>query len=407
MTEEKKALLQKYFEKSKEKCLSLRNWLQRMCKDDISLVDALDCIYDAADGKVTVMDDIITKLTDKKKLFGRTQYNTTERSSTNGMDLRRDVDGKIKLINYSSDIPTTLKGQHVAVNPAIVRKSDGQVNRRYINTERRLNDIGAWVRYQFPNAHVVHIAQLINSITKYAADHKISAERVCMLLDRGKLAFDSDDKVVQVRNESFNKSNRTVIITEEAAKMLAEESKMTEGRFNANMRFFIHSLLVDPVNAKVPVEFTQRGYTKSRLTQILLNNNLLIKIDRLSDTDENGEPKKATMMVKYKTPMEGFARKLKKLYIKMFERNVPQPMKAKEKISEDGEGCSMGATTADSSGQFISPAFPVQRRQIKTQEATTTTTVGDYQYTVPFPGDDETLARHDGVGGSVSINHKK
>ena len=30
---------------------------------------------------------------------------------------------------------------------------------------------------------------------------------------------------------------------------------------------------------------------------------------------------------------------------------------------------------------------------------------GNYQYTVPFGGDKETLARKNGDGGSVSINH--
>ena len=38
------------------------------------------------------------------------------------------------------------------------------------------------------------------------------------------------------------------------------------------------------------------------------------------------------------------------------------------------------------------------------KEATTTSTVGYYQYDVPFPTDDETMKRHNGVGGSVSVN---
>ena len=86
----------------------------------------------------------------------------------------------------------------------------------------------------------------------------------------------------------------------------------------------------------------------------------------------------------------------------MFEKNVPEV----EKIEEEGEGG--GATCADASGQFSAPCFPVQRRKmpIATDESTTTTTVGDYEYTAPAFGDDETLARHNGVGGSVSINRK-
>lgn len=410
MENERRAVLNNYYQKSRNKCLALKNWLQRMNKDqDISLIDALDCIYNAADGKVTVMDDIITRLTDKKKFFGRTQYSTTERSATNGMDLRKNPDGTIELIGYSTDIPLTKKGQHLAVNPDIVRKSDNQVSRIYHNTERRLNDIGAWVRSKFPNANVVYIARMINSIRKYAAEHKISAERTCMLIDKGRLAFDDNDTVVPVRNESKENTHRHIIISEKAARFIADNSKMPEGRFYANIKYFIHGLILDP-DAPIPSEFSQRGYTKSRLIQILINNGLLEKEMRVSDKDPDGELKLPTMLVKYKSPKDGFNRKLYKLYIKMFERNVPEPVKRNKNITEEGEGggfVSGGATSAEASGAFVGPVFSMQRKKMPTDEATLTTTVGNFQYTVPFAGDDETMARHNGEGGSVSINHTK
>jgi len=65
-----------------------------------------------------------------------------------------------------------------------------------------------------------------------------------------------------------------------------------------------------------------------------------------------------------------------------------------------------GATGSDASGQYSQPVFPMQRRGIYNphmEEATTTSTAGDYQYDVPFPGDDDTLKRGDGVGGSTSV----
>ena len=53
------------------------------------------------------------------------------------------------------------------------------------------------------------------------------------------------------------------------------------------------------------------------------------------------------------------------------------------------------------------PFGGVQRRKMPTEieETTTTMNTGNYQYTVPFGGDKETLARKNGDGGSVSINH--
>ena len=69
-----------------------------------------------------------------------------------------------------------------------------------------------------------------------------------------------------------------------------------------------------------------------------------------------------------------------------------------------------GATSAESSGQFSQPVFPMQRRTTynnsrEIEEDTTTSSVGNYQYDVPFAGDKETLSRKNGKGGSVSINN--
>ena len=117
-------------------------------------------------------------------------------------------------------------------------------------------------------------------------------------------------------------------------------------------------------------------------------------------TYENGNPKSATMKVRYAVPKKNFNRNLKRLYIRLFEQNLP--------INEEEGGAMGGATSADSSGQFSQPLFskPVKQKPYTEvmDEASTTQTVGNYQYDVPFAGDEETLSRHNGVGGSVSIN---
>ena len=73
-----------------------------------------------------------------------------------------------------------------------------------------------------------------------------------------------------------------------------------------------------------------------------------------------------------------------------------------EELNEEGEG----ALSADASGEVSQPLFGVQRREmpVEVEEATATTTAGNYEYDVPFAGDKDTLARHNGVGGSVSVN---
>ncbi|MCD8207111.1 MAG: hypothetical protein LUD72_04145 [Bacteroidales bacterium] len=191
----------------------------------------------------------------------------------------------------------------------------------------------------------------------------------------------------------------TIVITETQLREMYDEAEMTEYKFNSCIKKFLHDLLNDPTGATVPNALVLNGYRRSDLLKMLSSVGLIEREDRISDTNADGEYKPATMMVSYKVPKKNFDRKLKKLYIRMFETNLPQ------RVTEDGEGCSAGATNCDSSGQYSQPLFGIQRREIyNLGEDTTTGGVGDYQYTVPFPGDKETLARHNGVGGSVSIN---
>ena len=173
---------------------------------------------------------------------------------------------------------------------------------------------------------------------------------------------------------------------------------------------FISQLLQDPVNAQPSTLLKTNGLNRSILLKYLLNGGILVRDERISDRDENGEPKTATMMVKFRCPKKNFDRKIQKLYMRFFEKNLPQRQihLRNEEINEEGEGGAMGgATSAASSGQFIQPFGSVQRRKMPTEieETTSTMNTGNYQYTVPFGGDKETLARKNGDGGSVSINH--
>lgn len=189
--------------------------------------------------------------------------------------------------------------------------------------------------------------------------------------------------------------HKSIIIRNDTARMIIEQLTISEYKFYNNIKYFLKTLLEDPVNAEVPLLLKRYGINKSTLLREMLNIGMIEKNERINDKDENGNPISATMMIRYRVPKKHFDRKLKKLYIKFFEKNVPQ----RKLRNEDG------ATGSDASGQYAQPIFGVQRRSIADMaEAATTTTVGDYQYDVPFMGDKETLSRRNGVGGSVSIN---
>lgn len=385
--------IKEYFNRSRNKCFALKNWLALNVKK-FSFMDALKCVYDYSRGNFNTMDDVIAHLTDKKKVYGRTQVYSD--SVNTKPDIVIGNDGKLTLVGYRSEEPLTLKGQKVDRNSKIFRKTDSQTNKNYQKTEDKLYDIGYRLRQIYPTESNSFLTFALQGVRKYAIQHKINPNKIVDALEKGRVKFDDNFNIIKNIIEG-----RTIVISESMMKELNESFEMTEWKFYSNIKQFLCDLLEDPVNASVPMILKEYGFGRYKLLSYLIRFGIVEKDETISDKDENGEPKTATMKVKYKVPKKNFERNLKKLYIRLFEKNLPEK---KTKIEEDGEG----ATTCDaSSGQFSQPVFPMQRRTIdnvELDETTTTSNVGDYQYTVPFIGDKETLSRKNGEGGSVSIN---
>lgn len=385
--------LKEYASANKNKVFALNNWINLNMKP-FKLTDALACVYDYANGNGNKMNDIIEHLTAKRKVYGRTQVYADD--NVGKMDIVVD-NGKLVLKGYDRNNELPLKGQKQTKNPNIFRKSDNQTKKTYQNTEKKIYDIGKAVRDMWPTASKTYIALAIVAIRKYAQEKKINTDKVVGGLQKGRLFLDDDSFVIK----SNNNEQKVIIIDENMAQIIAEELQMSEYKFNNAIKAFLHDLLIDPVNAKPSLVLTAYGYNRTKLLRYLINYGIVEKEEKINDTDENGKLKTATMKIKFKVPKKNFERKLKRLYIRLFEKNVPNLNK--EIVSEDGE--MGGATGSDSSGQYSQPVFGVQRREIyNVEEATATSTTGDYQYTVPFPGDKETLKRKNGVGGSVSVN---
>lgn len=407
--------IKEYIAKSRKKCYALGNWKNLQMKP-YSVRDILVCICKAANGSLKEMDNIIDHLTAKRKVYGRTQVYADKH--VGDIDIVKNQDGELELVGYKPDAPLPLKGQHQPQSGKAFRKSDGQISKTYQNAEEKLYDLGQKVRELFPDGDNHFISFAMQAIRKYASERKIHTDKVVKGLEKGRYRIDTDmwRVVPNLKNES--KEKRIIIINEsdfQRLKKISEECdkemEMTEQKFHSNIRNFISQLLQDPVNAQPSMLLKMHGLYRSVLLKYLLDNGTLVRDERISDVDENGEPKKATMMVKFKCRKKNFDRKIQKLYMRLFEKNLPQrtvPLR-NEELNEDGEGggAIAGATSAASSGQFIQPFGGVQRRKMPTEidETTDTNSVGNYQYTVPFGGDKETLARKNGCNGSVSVNH--
>ena len=389
--------LKRYAANNKNSVFALRDWINRNMKK-FSLTEALECIYLFTGGHTDEMSKVIQQLTEKRKVFGRTQVYSG--SNVSQIDMVRGANGKLQITGYNPDKEPISKGQHTPRNQKIFRKSDDQVSKTYQNSEKKMMDFGQQVRELYPNESNMYITHAMQAIKKYANLRKIGTDKVVAALQRGRLKLKDDEYNSFEIVSSFNES-KIIVISENMVRQLNEELEMTEYKFNNNIRRFLSDLLADPVNAKPGFLLMRNGLTRSRLIRLMLSIGMIERDEKISDTDENGQPKTATMMVKFKIPKKNFDRKLRKLWIRLFERNLPEK-KHNMEINEEGDG----ATSADASGQFLQPIFPVQRRQmpIEVEEATATTNVGNYEYDVPFGGDKETLARKNGVGGSVSIN---
>ena len=391
------ANLKKYAANNKSSVFALSNWLTLKMKN-FSLTEALACVYLFAGGHEDEMTKIIKQLTEKRKVNGRTQvYNA---DNVDVIDIIRGTNGKLQLKGYNPDKEPMAKGQHLPRNQKIFRKSDDQVNKTYQNSERKMMDFGQKVREMFPGESNMYITHAMQAIKRYANEKKISTDMVLNSIEKGRLKL-KDEKYNSFEVVSAFNESRTIIISESVFNEINREYEMTEYKFYNNIKKFLADLLADPVNAKPTDILLKNKLTRSKLLKYLIGLGILERDNKLSDKDENGMPKNVTMLTKFKVPKKNLDRKLKKMWIRLFERNIPE-RKHNTELNEEGEG----ATTADASGEFVQPLFSVQRRKmpVEVEEATTTSTAGNYEYDVPFAGDEETLARKNGIGGSVSVN---
>lgn len=206
---------------------------------------------------------------------------------------------------------------------------------------------------------------------------------------------------------------RRIIIKENVANSIEEKASVTPDRFYENVLHFLHQLLDDPINAKVPTCIKMLGISKPRFIRMLEKRGLVEKKEKIVNRDKDGNPKTAMMSVKYKVldkvpdeleykvPKTDFYRKVEKLYMSLFEKNVPEKQKKNtepnEELTEDG-----GATSASSSGAFVGPLFTTMVRK-KIQENSNIGT----QYRDLGGGFDVTMEDGRNEKSLVTIQNKK
>lgn len=155
---------------------------------------------------------------------------------------------------------------------------------------------------------------------------------------------------------------------------------MTRYAFISHMEDYLKKLISDPLKADTDDFLKAYGIDGPKAVSILTkrydpndeNSAVVIKSTSIKDNgfDENGKKNKDTFVVKYKIPRKNYTRKMRNLYINLFESNIIEG----SPLNEDG-ACSCGAcaggegaTSAADSGQFIQPLGGVIRKKSPVKE---------------------------------------
>ena len=389
-----KETLQKYASLSqanKKKCFALGGWCNRQ-GNIFPMQEVFDCLYDAAGGDTNKLTELIEQLTAKSKVFGRSSV--VFGSNEAKMTITRGEDGRLKITGYNPSFRPPEKGQHGTHEPQVVRK-DGQMRKNVIKSREKLYDLGKDVRdiYQGQSNELITVAMA--AIKGFARAHKISEMTVVERLKKGVYELNTENGL---ENARIVPKKKTIKLNESQLNDLSDATKLTEYKFYNNVQRFLSDLLKDPVGAKVPFLLQANNIARNQLLYHLKSNGIINRYQKISDKDSRGNPKTARMIIKYSVPKKDFAKKMKRLFIDLVAKNVP------EKIDECDCGGAMGATAGNESmGQFSQPLFGVQRRKmpVEIDETTTASTVtpnGDTSMgiTVPFGADKETADRTPG-----------
>lgn len=341
--------------------------------------EALYALFDLTNYNELEVRKIIRNMVSKRKNYGYQAYNDTVRNNVN---LVKNSDGTFQLLNYNpgmfdkpADSTTDSDGNagNNKQRPSAAEKNKNRLmNRNQSVTREKIYDLGHWLRDLKPTASNDDITNMMEVVRDYITKKKISYDKFKQLVDTERLRIVKTPSGYQVMPAVYESKGKKIVlgkgldlISEDIDNILQE---VTFQAFSHGIKQFLAGLMDSPVDAKPNQLMIANGLNRSKLIGYLLRMGMLIKDEKIVDKDENGNPVTASMSIKFKIPKKDFDRKLKKLYIKLFEKNLP----SKEETPLEEEGGFGGATSANVSaaGSFIQPMAPIIRRKFNDRGGT-------------------------------------
>lgn len=394
--------IKEYISKNRNKAYALNSWVALKNKS-FNVYKALDVIYNAANGNFNEMNNMIDALTAKKHVQFRGQvYND---AGNDLIDIIPNENGQLNLVGYNKP-NQRIKSKPENPNPKIY-KNNGQLTTNYRNAETKITDIGKIIRTAYPTASKEEILRMLGAIRYYSIVSHYNIVKVANDFVNGKLKLIlSDNGHWTLKGNNVRECKKIIFNENKLSLFESIDEEVTYYSFLSHIKSFLKGLLENPSSAKPDSLLLSKGLNRNKLIDLLLRRGIITRDESIDDKNEENN---VSYLVKYNIPKKNFDKKIKRLYTKIFEVNVPQVKENHQIVNEDGEAGMGGATNASSSGQFSQPVFPMQRRKIylpkSMQEATATSTVGNYQYDVPFSvaKNDPTLSRY----GELSIGYAK
>lgn len=181
------------------------------------------------------------------------------------------------------------------------------------------------------------------------------------------------------------------------------KKEMTRHAFINGMEAFMRALFKDPKTAETNEILTDYGIDGRKAVDILTKRTdksnpesaVLIKKTRIKQKINKDGSREDEFRIRYSVPRKDYLKKLRNLYITLFENNIINGTIIKEDgeggcIAMDG-GATAGATNAQSSGQYNAPigkpikrTFYMTRKQADTITEMAAADAGNYQYDAPL-----------------------
>lgn len=196
-------------------------------------------------------------------------------------------------------------------------------------------------------------------------------------------------------------------VLQEAVDYLNDE--ITFFGFISHVKHFLKQLLLSPSTADIDEYLKKHGLDRKELVNLFIEKGVVEKETKIENKGD-----KDKFILTYKIPKQNFERKLRRIYISLFEKNeISESIALKE--TDCGGVMQAGGSNPDS-GQYTTPLGRVQRRKIyltKEQsdflKETATHDAGNYQYDVPLnltDKNDPTLNHNNMIANGIP-NKKK